>query len=129
MTMEKFVAGQKFEQEIEVTLEHTTNRMGKPGADVLSTPALLGLMEGACIQQSEPYIPAEHTTVGYAVDGLRHLAPTPVGNKVVISVELTEVDRNPPDISDRGTRGRAARRDGNAQAGGDSHSVAGSHHR
>ena len=56
MTMEKFEAGQKFEQEIEVTLEHTT--------------------------------------VGYAVDGLRHLAPTPVGNKVVISVELTEIDRN-----------------------------------
>ena len=94
MTMEKFEAGQKFQQEIEVTLEHTTNRMGKPGADVLSTPALLGLMEGACIQQSEPYMAAEHTTVGYAVDGLRHLAPTPVGNKVVISVELTEVDRN-----------------------------------
>ena len=94
MTMEKFEAGQKYEQEIEVTPEHTTNRMGKPGADVLSTPALLGLMEGACIQHSEPYMPAEHTTVGYAVDGLRHLAPTPVGNKVVVSVELTEIDRN-----------------------------------
>ena len=94
MTMENFATGQKFQQEIEVTLEHTTNRMGKPGADVLSTPALLGLMEGACIQQSQPFMPADHTTVGYAVDGLRHLAPTPVGNKVVIGVELTEVDRN-----------------------------------
>ena len=92
--MEKFEAGQKFQQEIEVTLEHTTNRMGKPGADVLSTPALLGLMEGACIQQSEPHMPADHTTVGYAVDRLRHLAPTPVGNKVIVSVELTEIDRN-----------------------------------
>lgn len=94
MTMQKFQAGQRFEQEIEVALEHTTNRMGKEGADVLSTPALLGLMEGACILQSEPFMPAAHTTVGYAVDGLRHLAPTPVGNKVVVSVELTEVDRN-----------------------------------
>lgn len=94
MTMQKFQTGQRFEQEIEVALEHTTNRMGKEGADVLSTPALLGLMEGACILQSEPFMPAAHTTVGYAVDGLRHLAPTPVGNKVVVSVELTEVDRN-----------------------------------
>ena len=94
MTMDKFQTGQAFEHEVEVTMEHTTNRMGKPGADVLSTPALLGLMECACIQQSEPYMPAEHTTVGYAVDGLRHLAPTPVGNKVRIRVELTEVDRN-----------------------------------
>lgn len=94
MTMQKFQAGQRFEQEIEVALEHATNRMGKDGADVLSTPALLGLMEGACILQSEPFMPAAHTTVGYAVDGFRHLAPTPVGNKVVVSVELTEVDRN-----------------------------------
>ena len=94
MTMDKFQAGQRFEQEIEVALEHTTNRMGKEGADVLSTPALLGLMEGACIRQSEPFMPPAHTTVGYAVDGLRHLAPTPVGNKVVVSVELTEVERN-----------------------------------
>lgn len=94
MTMDKFQAGQRFEQEIEVALEHTTNRMGKEGADVLSTPALLGLMEGACIRQSEPFMPPAHTTVGYAVDGLRHLAPTPVGNKVVVSVELTEIDRN-----------------------------------
>ena len=94
MTMDKFQAGQRFEQEIEVALEHTTNRMGKEGADVLSTPALLGLMEDACIRQSEPFMPPAHTTVGYAVDGLRHLAPTPVGNKVVVSVELTEIDRN-----------------------------------
>ena len=94
MTMERFQAGQRFEQEIEVALEHTTNRMGKEGADVLSTPALLGLMEGACIRQSEPFMPPAHTTVGYAVDGLRHLAPTPVGNKVVVSVELTDIDRN-----------------------------------
>ena len=94
MTMDKFQAGQRFEQEIEVALEHTTNRMGKEGADVLSTPALLGLMEGACIRQSEPFMPPAHTTVGYAVDGLRHLAPTPVGNKVVVSVELTDIDRN-----------------------------------
>lgn len=94
MTMDRFQAGQRFEQEIEVALEHTTNRMGKEGADVLSTPALLGLMEGACIRQSEPFMPPAHTTVGYAVDGLRHLAPTPVGNKVVVSVELTEIDRN-----------------------------------
>ena len=94
MTMDKFQTGNRFRQEIEVAMEHTTNRMGKPGADVLSTPALLGMMEGACIQQSQPFMPDGHTTVGYAVDGLRHLAPTPIGNKVTISVELTEVDRN-----------------------------------
>ena len=94
MSMEKFQVGQTFEKEWVITKEETTNRMGKEGADVLSTPALLGLMENTCIQQSEPYVPEKHTTVGYAVDGLRHMAPTPLGKKVQISVKLTEVDRN-----------------------------------
>ena len=93
MTMEKFQEGQTFEQEFEVTKEHTTNRMGKEGADVLSTPALLGLMENTCIAQSEPHLPDAHTTVGYAVDGLRHFAATPIGEKVIIKVELSDVNR------------------------------------
>lgn len=94
MTMDKFQMGQTFEQEIEITKEHTVNRMGKEGADVLSTPALLGLMENTCILQSEPYLPEQHTTVGYAVDGLRHVAPTSLGEKVQVKVALTVVDRN-----------------------------------
>ena len=94
MSMEKFQAGQTFEKEWVVTKEETTNHMGKEGADVLSTPALLGLMENTCIRQSEPYMPEKHTTVGYAVDGLRHMAPTQLGEKVRITVTLTNVDRN-----------------------------------
>ena len=94
MTMEKFKAGQRAEMEVEVTKDLTTNRMGRDGADVLSTPALLGLMENVSIKATEPYLPEGHTTVGYAVDGLRHLAPTPIGEKVLVKTELTEVDRN-----------------------------------
>ncbi len=94
MTMERFKAGQSAEMEVEVTKDLTTNRMGREGADVLSTPALLGLMENVSIKATEPYLPEGHTTVGYAVDGLRHLAPTPIGEKVLVKTELTEVDRN-----------------------------------
>ena len=94
MTMEKFKAGQSAEMEVEVTKDLTTNRMSREGADVLSTPALLGLMENVSIKATEPYLPEGHTTVGYAVDGLRHLAPTPIGEKVLVKTELTEVDRN-----------------------------------
>lgn len=94
MTMDKFQMGQTFEHEYEVTKNDSVNRTGKDGADVLSTPALLGLMENACILQSEPYLPEQHTTVGYAVDGLRHVAPTAMGEKVQVKVRLTEVDRN-----------------------------------
>jgi predicted thioesterase len=94
MSMGKLQPGQSAEMEAEVTREMTVNRMGREGADVLSTPALLMLMEEVSIKASEPYLPEGHTTVGYAVDGLRHLAPTPVGGTVRVRCELTQVDRN-----------------------------------
>ena len=92
--MEKFEAGQSAELDVKVTGDHTTNRMGREGADVLSTPALLGLMENASIKASEPYLPEGYTTVGYAVDGLRHMAPTALGRRVLVRAVLTETDRN-----------------------------------
>lgn len=94
MTMDRFQPGQAAELDVKVTKSMTTNRMGRAGADVLSTPALLGLMEKASIKASEPYLPPAHTTVGYAVDGLRHLAPTALGQRVRVRSVLTEVDRN-----------------------------------
>ena len=78
---------------VTVTSEMTTNRTGNAGDDVLSTPAMLGLMEGACISQSESLMAKETTTVGYAVDGLRHIARTDVGETIDIKTSLTEIDR------------------------------------
>ena len=94
MTMDRFEAGQSFVLTEKVTKEHTTNRMGREGADVLSTPALLGLMEGASIQASEEFVPEGYTTVGYAVDSLRHIAPTAIGETVTVTSTLKAVDRN-----------------------------------
>ena len=94
MSMEKFRPGQTAELEAEVTKEMTVNRTGRDGADVLSTPALLMLMEHACIKAEAPYMPEGTTTVGYGVDGMRHTAPTSIGRTVRVTVELTEVDRN-----------------------------------
>ena len=94
MNMDKFQPGQSAELEVVVTKEHTTNRMGREGADVLSTPALLSLMENASINASEEFVPEGHTTVGYAVDKLRHIAPTAIGGTVTVKSVLTEVDRN-----------------------------------
>ena len=94
MTMDRFQPGQTTELEVVVTKEHTTNRMGREGADVLSTPALLGLMENASIKASEEFVPEGYTTVGYAVDRLRHIAPTAIGETVTVKSVLTEVDRN-----------------------------------
>jgi predicted thioesterase len=46
-------------------------------------------MEECCIKASDPYLQD-----GYAVDGLRHVAPTAIDQYVTIKSVLTEVDRN-----------------------------------
>ena len=94
MSMESFRPGQSAEMEAEVTSDRTVNRMRREGADVLSTPSLLGLMEAASVKASDPYLPEGYTTIGYAVDGLRHIAPTPIGGRVRVKARLTQVDRN-----------------------------------
>ena len=94
MSMERFSVGQSAEIEAEVTSAMTINRMGRPGAEVLSTPSLLSLMEHCSIKASDPFLPGGHTTVGYAVDGMRHMAPTSLGQRVRVTAVLTEVDRN-----------------------------------
>ena len=94
MSLEMLKPGQSAELETEVTKELATNRMGREGAEILSTPSLLALMERCCIKASDHLLPERHTTVGYAVDGMRHLAPTPLGNTVLVRSVLTEVDRN-----------------------------------
>jgi predicted thioesterase len=94
MSMENFQPGQMAEIEVKVAKNMSINRMGREGADVLSTPSLLGLMEHACIKASDPHLAEGFTTVGYSVDGLRHMAPTPIGHTVRVVAKLTEVDRN-----------------------------------
>jgi|TARA_B100001013_G_scaffold344103_1_gene273470 predicted thioesterase len=76
----------------QVTKDMTVNRTGKTGNDVLSTPSLLHIMELACIEITDSRLPEGYATVGYAVDKLRHLAPTKIDQTVTISVTITEVD-------------------------------------
>tara|TARA_Y100000590_G_scaffold186684_1_gene212703 strand:- start:3924 stop:4163 length:240 start_codon:yes stop_codon:yes gene_type:complete len=49
-------------------------------------------MELACIEITDSRLPEGCATVGYAVDKLRHLAPTKIDQTVTISVTITEVD-------------------------------------
>ena len=93
MNTSKLEVGQSGHTKVQVTTEMTTNRTGNTGDHVLSTPAMLGLMEGACIKQSDHLLDKDASTVGYAVDTLRHVARTDVGETVEISTSLTEIDR------------------------------------
>ena len=58
--------------------------------DVLSTPAMIGLMEGTCVGLLAPYLDENEQTVGFHVD-VRHLAPTKIGQIVTVTAELLEV--------------------------------------
>jgi predicted thioesterase len=94
MAMDDIKPGLSYDLEETVDNGQTINRMGKEGADVLSTPSLLALMEWSSIKSTDHLLPDDRTTVGYAVDGMRHLAPTPIGASVVVKSVLTEVDGN-----------------------------------
>ena len=59
-------------------------------ADVFSTPAMIGLMEGTCVRLVEPYLDEHEQTVGIHVD-VRHMAPTKIGQSVTVTAELLEI--------------------------------------
>ena len=61
--------------------------------DVFSTPAMIGLMEGTCVELTAPYLDADEQTVGIHVD-VRHLAPTRIGQSVTVTAELLEISGN-----------------------------------
>ncbi|MBI4673654.1 MAG: thioesterase family protein [Chloroflexi bacterium] len=56
-----------------------------------STPAMVGLMETAAYQATQPHLPAGQTTVGVEIH-IKHLAATPVGARVRARAEVTQVE-------------------------------------
>jgi predicted thioesterase len=57
---------------------------------VISTPAMIGLMEATCVEFLNHSMDPGEQTVGFHVD-VRHLAPTPIGQKVTVKIALREV--------------------------------------
>jgi len=62
-------------------------------ADVFSTPAMIGLMEGTCVRVTAAYLDEGENTVGMHVD-VYHLAPTKIGQSVTVTAEIIEIDGN-----------------------------------
>ncbi len=83
--------GITFEFSNTVTPEMTARHIGSGDVGVLSTPTMIGMMEGASTRCVQPYMEEGHTTVGYIVN-IRHLAPTPVGNQVTVTSRLDAID-------------------------------------
>jgi predicted thioesterase len=73
----KFVVGQ------EHVIDFTTG--GMPA--VLSTPKLIGLIERTARESLYPFLDENERTVGAEIE-IRHLAPTPLGQQVVITTRI-----------------------------------------
>ena len=83
------VPGLRGEGRTVVTKEMTTRHAGGDG--VLTTPSMIMTMEDTAQAVTQPFLPDDHTTVGYEIV-VRHRKSTPVGEPFTVTAELLEVD-------------------------------------
>ena len=85
-------AGLTHTRTVTVTDDMTPAHLRHEPVRVLSTPVMIRLVEQTAIEAMQTHLASGQATVGTRVD-IAHLAATPVGMTVTITVELTEVDR------------------------------------
>ena len=84
--------GLTYSRSVTVTDDMTPAHLRQDPVRVLSTPDMIRLIEQTAIEAVAPHLAPGQATVGTRVD-IAHLAATPVGMSVTITVELTEIDR------------------------------------
>jgi len=77
-------------EQILVERDRSIGFMGE-SARVYSTPSMVNDVEYACLRLIQKYLPEEQSSVGMHVS-IDHLAPTPVGCEVAVSVTVSAVD-------------------------------------
>ena len=88
----QLAVGLKHSRSVKVTDEMTPAHLRHEPIRVLSTPDMIRLVEQTAIEAVQPCLAPGQATVGTRVD-ISHLAATPVGMTLTITVEVTEVDR------------------------------------
>lgn len=83
------VPGLRGERRAVVTAEMATTHAG--GSGVLMAAWMILEMERAAQDSTQPFLPDDHTTVGYEIC-VRHRRPTPVGESFTVASELLEVE-------------------------------------
>ena len=92
MSQQPLAVGLKYSRSVEVTDDMTPSHLRNDPIRVLSTPDMVRLVEQTAIEATQPHLEPGQATVGTRVD-LAHLAATPVGMTLTITVELTAIDR------------------------------------
>ena len=88
----QLAVGLKHSRSVTVTDDLTPAHLRSEPIRVLSTPDMIRLIEQTAIEAVAPALAAGQASVGTRVD-VAHLAATPVGMTVTITVELVEIDR------------------------------------
>lgn len=79
--------------EMVVKEEDLVSHIGPIQVHVLSTPRLVQLMEEAALQAIEGSLPPDRLSLGTQIR-IKHLAPTPLGMRVVSYALLKEIQKN-----------------------------------
>lgn len=59
---------------------------------VLSTPAMIGMIEGACLSNAQPHLDEGETTVGTHVN-VSHTGPAHAGEQITVKSRLAEINK------------------------------------
>jgi predicted thioesterase len=87
----KLELGLSLTSERVVPPEWSADRMGNPGIEVFSTPALVGLLDVLAHQCLVPALEPGQGTVGTRIE-ISHLAATPIGMKVRATAEVVRIE-------------------------------------
>lgn len=91
--IEDIRAGLSGKKSIHVTRELTIASLDNELPAVYGTPSMIMLMELTAAEALKPYLPPGHISVGVEVS-VRHLAATPLGEKVTCTARVLETARN-----------------------------------
>src|SRR5213080_4954356 len=90
--MQSIPVGSKGSFSLVITPDHLADRFKDTALPpVLATPVMIMVMENAALNALKPYLDAGESAVGTRVD-VRHVAPTPIGQRVAGEAEVTRVD-------------------------------------
>jgi fluoroacetyl-CoA thioesterase len=89
--MADFEIGAAREETIVVGNDHATTFLGPEGPRVLTTPKMIGFMEGTCRNLVLKMLDPGHDTVGTHVN-VYHRKAAPMGSTVTFSAQLTGVN-------------------------------------
>jgi predicted thioesterase len=102
--MADYQIGAVRDETIVVGNDHAITFLGPEGPRVLSTPRMIGMMEGTCRNLVLGMLDPGHDTVGTHVN-VYHRAAAPMGSSVVFHAELTEVNKRRVQFSVKATMG------------------------